>query len=185
MDDTYVLLLQALTPDLSLVAAPDVIRYHPAMPIGQTIQAWRLSRRQSVSALAEKAGLSSASLEGIECGDLDPAASTLDALAVALEIPTSWLYGDPKQLSLLTTDLDGDDIAPPAPDSIDPVTERVLLASRQERELYVLLTALLQSGEPKLIRAAEASLRSLVKQSRQATVPWQSRPPGHFEPPSD
>lgn len=33
--------------------------------------------------------------------------------------------------------------------------------------------------------AAEVNLRSLLKQSRQATVPRQSRPPGHFEPPSD
>jgi len=68
---------------------------------------------------------------------------------------------------------------------VDPVMERILLGAHQERELYVLLTVLLQSGEPKLVKAAEASLRSLVKQSRQASVPWQSRPPGHFEPPSD
>ncbi|MFO0729744.1 MAG: hypothetical protein U0361_01885 [Nitrospiraceae bacterium] len=51
--------------------------------------------------------------------------------------------------------------------------------------MFVLVTALLQSGDPKLLRAAEVSLRSLVKQAKQATVPWQSRPPGHFEPPSD
>ena len=45
-------------------------------------------------------------------------------------------------------------------------TELMLQGSRQDRELYVLLTVLLQSGEPKLVRAAEASLRSLVKQAR-------------------
>jgi hypothetical protein len=54
-----------------------------------------------------------------------------------------------------------------------------------DRSLYVLLTALMQAGDPKLLRAAEVSLRSLVKQARQATVPWQQHPPGHFEPPSD
>ena len=54
-----------------------------------------------------------------------------------------------------------------------------------DRSLYVLLTALMQAGDPKLLRAAEMSLRSLVKQSRQATVPWQQRPSGHFEPPND
>ncbi|TKS60400.1 MAG: hypothetical protein EWM72_01438 [Nitrospira sp.] len=53
------------------------------------------------------------------------------------------------------------------------------------RSLYVLLTALIQAGDPKLLRAAEVSLRSLVKQSRQAAAPWQQRPSGHFEPPSD
>lgn len=149
------------------------------------IQAWRLHRKQSVVSLAAQAGLSAPSLEAIEAGDADPPASALDRLARALGIPTAWLFGDPKHLALLTTDPDGDEVAPPSPDSVDPVTERVLLASREERELYVLLTALLRSGEPKLVRAAEASLRSLVKQSRRATVPWQSRPPGHFEPPSD
>jgi transcriptional regulator with XRE-family HTH domain len=155
------------------------------MAIGLTIQAWRLSRHRSVSSLAEQAGLQPESLEAIEASELDPAVSTLEALARALGIPPSWLYGDPKHLSLLTTDADGDDISPATTESIDPVTERVLLSSRQDRELYVLLTALLQNGEPKLLRAAEASLRSLVRQSRHATLPWQSRPPGHFEPPSD
>jgi hypothetical protein len=68
--------------------------------------------------------------------------------------------------------------------TVDPVTERVLLGSREEHELYVLLTSILMSGEPKLRLAVEASLRSLAKQARQPTVPWQSRPPGHFEPPA-
>lgn len=135
--------------------------------------------------LADKAGLPVSSLETIESGEADPPLSTLTRLAAALDIPPAWLYGDPKHLTLLTRDADGDEVAPLSADSVDPVTERVLLASREERELYVLLTALLRSGEPKLLRAAEASLRSLVRQSRQATVPWQSRPPGHFEPPSD
>jgi transcriptional regulator with XRE-family HTH domain len=155
------------------------------MAIGPTIQAWRLARCRSVSSLAEQAGLQPESLEAIEAGELDPPVSLLETLAQALGVPPSWLYGDPQHLSLLTTDADGENISPGATDSVDPVTEQVLLSSRQDRELYVLLTALLRCGEPKLIRAAEVSLRSLVKQSRQATFPWQSRPPGHFEPPSD
>lgn len=154
------------------------------MAIGTNIQAWRISRKTSVEALATTAGLSSLSLEAIESGDLDPSATTLESLASALGIPPSWLYGDPKHFNLLF--MDGDEREDAShPTGIDPVTERVLLASRHARDLYVLLTALLQSGDPKLIRAAEASLRSLVKQSKQATVPWQSRSPGHFEPPSD
>ena len=54
-----------------------------------------------------------------------------------------------------------------------------------DRSLYVLLTAIMQSGEPKLLRAAEVNLQSLVKQAKQATIPWQNRPSGHFEPPND
>ncbi|TAJ26384.1 MAG: XRE family transcriptional regulator [Nitrospirae bacterium] len=155
------------------------------MALGPLIHAWRLSRKQAVSIVAEKAGLSSTSLEAIECGELDPTASTVEALAGALGIPPSWLFCDPAHVKLLTTDPDGEAVATVSHDSLDPVTERVLGASRYERELYVLLTALLQGGEPTLVKAAEASLRSLVKQSRRATVPWQSRPSGHFEPPSD
>ena len=48
-----------------------------------------------------------------------------------------------------------------------------------------LLTSLLRHGEPKLLRAAEVNLRSLLKQARTSTVPWQNRPSGHFEPPND
>jgi hypothetical protein len=67
----------------------------------------------------------------------------------------------------------------------DPVIEQVLRNVDLEPEMYVLLSAIVQSGEPKLLRAAQASLRSLAKQAKQPTVPWESRPSGHFEPPSD
>lgn len=153
------------------------------MSLAANIQAWRLSKRQSVTALAEKAGLTTESLEAIESGELDPSASALETLAVALGIPVAWLYGDPAHLERL---LDADECADSVQArTVDPVTERVLLGSREEYELYVLLTSILMSGDPKLRLAVEASLRSLAKQARQPTVPWQSRPPGHFEPPSD
>jgi len=161
------------------------IEYHRAMPVGPNIQVWRLSRGQSVEAVAAKAGVPSTSLDAIESGELDPPVSTLEALAAALGIPPSWFYSDPKHFDLLTTDPEEDVSDTLSTESVDPVTERILLATRQDRGLYVLLTALLQSGDPKLVRAAEVSLQSLVKQSKQATVPWQTRPPGHFEPPSD
>lgn len=164
------------------VARVGLFGYDPPMPIGANIQAWRLSRRQSLTGLASKAGLPASTLESIENGEMDPPASLLEALAGALGIPPSWLYGDPRHLELLT-DPDAEE-APPA-NSIDPIVERILLSVGQDRNLFVLVTALIQSGDPRLIRAAEVSLRSLVKQSQQATVPWQSRPPGHFEPPSD
>jgi hypothetical protein len=106
-------------------------------------------------------------------------------MASALGVPPSWLHGDPKHLELLTADPDGETSDSPSLDTVDPVIERILIGAHYERELYVLLTRLLQAGDPKLIRAAEVSLRSLVKQAKQATVPWGSRPPGHFEPPSD
>lgn len=155
------------------------------MPIGANICGWRRSRGLSLAALASQTGLEAPHLEAIESGETDPSASTLDAIASALRLPTSWLYGNPKQLELLVTDPDGDPIGSPDEGAIDPVLQQVLEATRQRRDLYVLLTAVLQSGDPKLLLAAEASLKSLAKQARQASVPWQSRPSGHFEPPSD
>ncbi|TAL10368.1 MAG: XRE family transcriptional regulator [Nitrospirae bacterium] len=153
------------------------------MSIASNIQAWRLSKGQSVTALAGKAGLAVEALEAIESGELDPAASTLETLAAAIGVPVSWLYGDPENLERL---LEADERADSAQaGTVDPVMERVLLGSREEHELYVLLTSILMSGEPKLRLAVEASLRSLAKQAKQPTVPWQSRPPGHFEPPND
>ncbi len=155
------------------------------MPIGANICGWRRTRGFSLAALASQIGIDSTRLEAIESEETDPSVSTLDAIASALRIPTSWLYGNPTQLELLTTDSEGDMLASPNEAAVDPVLEQVLEATRQRRDLYVLLTAVLQSGDPKLLLAAEASLKSLAKQARQASVPWQSRPSGHFEPPND
>ena len=153
--------------------------------VGTFSRAWRISQKCSEQALAERAGIAASVLEALESEQADPQASTLEALAGALKIPLPWLFIHPTDLDLLCKDDDEE----PAPLSTltgaDPVLERILVAAGHDRSLYVLLTALMQSGDPKLLRAAEVSLRSLVKQSKQATVPWQSRPPGHFEPPSD
>jgi transcriptional regulator with XRE-family HTH domain len=153
-----------------------------AMSLGENIQNWRLSRGVPLESLATAAAVPADTVTAIESGDVDPSVSTIEAFASALKLPTSWLFSDPKQVELLT-DTDDDGEAPL--DFADPIVERILTASRSERELFVLLTALLQRGEPKLWRAAEMSLRSLLKQARQAALPWQSRPSGHFEPPSD
>ena len=153
------------------------------MPIGVLIQAWRLSRNQSIEALSKTAGLSASQLEAIETDQTDPSTATVESLAAALRIPPSWLFDTPKSFDCLFNE-SGDD-EPPPPEQTDPVTERILTGSRLDRSLYVMLTALMQAGDPKLLRAAEMSLRSLVKQSRQAAAPWLQRPSGHFEPPSD
>jgi len=153
--------------------------------VGIFVRAWRVSQKCSENALAERAGIPSALLQNLESEQADPNASILEALAGALRIPLPWLFIHPSEFDLLCK---GDDDEPPALSTLtgaDPVLEKILLAAGHDRTLYVLLTALLHSSDPKLLRAAEVSLRSLVKQSKQATVPWQSRPPGHFEPPSD
>jgi transcriptional regulator with XRE-family HTH domain len=153
--------------------------------VGALVRAWRVSQKYSETALADRAGISLSLLEAVESEQADPEYSTLKAVAGALKIPLSWLFVNPSDLELLCKEDDDEPLSVSALTGTDPVLERILLAAGQDRSLYVLLTALLQSGDPKLLRAAEVSLRSLVKQSKQATVPWQSRPPGHFEPPSD
>ena len=154
-----------------------------SMPL--TLQAWRKARHYSVVKLAAESGIESAVIEAIEAGETDPSVSTVEALAKALALPPSWLYSSPQAIDLLLGDPEEDGSLSPDLDSPDPVTGRILQASRIERDLYVLLTALLRHGEPKLLRAAEVNLRSLLKQAKTTTVPWQSRPSGHFEPPSD
>ncbi|MBH0210075.1 MAG: helix-turn-helix transcriptional regulator [Nitrospira sp.] len=154
------------------------------MLIGTCIQGWRLARKQSIESLSNAAGLPSDFLEQIEAGQTDPTAGTIEALARALRIQPSWLFDHPRSFEYLFTDAQEESEEPDAA-QLDPVTDRILTGSRADRSLFVLLTTLLQAGDPKLLRAAEMSLRSLIKQSRQATVPWQQRPSGHFEPPSD
>lgn len=155
------------------------------MPIGHYIQAWRRERGYSVTTLADKVNMTRADLEAIEEGALDPSVSVVEGLAKGLIVPPAWLHYDPQSLKLLLADPEDDNNDWLQTDSPDPVTTRILAGSRYHRTLYVLLTALLQQGEPKLMRAAEVNLRSLLKQAQKATVPWQSRLSGHFEPPSD
>lgn len=155
------------------------------MSIGQSLQAWRKTRQYSTAKLATESGINSVQIEAIELENLDPSASMIEALAKGLGIPPSWMYTSPKAMELVLGDPDGEDSIYPDLDSPDPVTARILLGSQTDKDLYVLLTSLLRHGEPKLLRAAEVNLRSLLKQARTATVPWQTRPPGHFEPPSD
>ena len=153
------------------------------MSIGPCIQAWRFSKQQSLTSLSDAAGIPASLLDQIETEQTDPTTGTLEALAAALRIPPAWLFEHPHSFECLFTD--GGESDEPDVTTVDPVTDRILAGSRMDRSLYVLLTTLMQAGDPKLLRAAEMSLRSLVKQSRQATVPWQQRPSGHFEPPSD
>jgi len=155
------------------------------MPINEHIQAWRRMRGNSVTALAGKVGMPSTELEAIEAGELDPPASALEALAGGLGIPPGWLYSSPTAINLLLGDPDEKNSDWTNIDSPDPILELIAHSPQEQREMYSLLTALLQSGEPKLLRAAEVNLRSLLKQAQTATVPWQNRIPGHFEPPSD
>jgi transcriptional regulator with XRE-family HTH domain len=153
------------------------------MAIGQHIQAWRIMRGYSVDDLAVESHLLPHVLEEIEADEVDPSASQLEAVADVMKIPPAWLFSHPTSFRTLFDDSEIDVCAAPA--GPDPVTERILAGSRMDRSLYVLLTAIMQSGEPKLLRAAEVNLRSLVKQAKQAAIPWQHRPSGHFEPPSD
>jgi transcriptional regulator with XRE-family HTH domain len=153
--------------------------------VGTFVRAWRVSQKCSETALAERAGIAASLVQDLESEQCDPGVSVLESLANALNIPLPWLFIHPSDIELLCKDDDEEPLALSALTSADPVMDKILMATGQDRSLYVLLTALLQSADPKLLRAAEVSLRSLVKQSKQATVPWLSRPPGHFEPPSD
>ncbi len=153
------------------------------MSIGLFIQSWRRSRNQSIESLSGAARIPTTLLEQIEADQADPTTGTIEALASALRIPPAWLFDNPRSFECLFTD--PSESEEPDTSQIDPVTDRILAGSHTDRSLYVLLTTLMQAGDPKLLRAAEVSLRSLVKQSRQGTVPWQQRPSGHFEPPSD
>jgi len=153
------------------------------MSIGPLIQAWRLSQKQSLESLSNLSGISTDQLEQIEADHIDPSAAAMQAIATALRIPPAWLFDSPQSFTYLFADSDDEEHLPIT--QSDPVTDRILTGSRMDRSLYVLLTTLMQADDPKLLRTAEISLRSLVKQSRQATVPWQQRPSGHFEPPND
>lgn len=153
------------------------------------LQAWRVAKHHTLESLAEKSGVEPSHLSSVESGESDCTVSTVEALAASLGIPPSWLYGHPDDLNrIFQEEGEGVGMESVIADATDPVLERILRSVGRDRTLFALMTALLQSGDERLIRAAEVSLRSLVKQANQATqalVPWLTRPSGHFEPPSD
>lgn len=141
--------------------------------------AWRIARHAAPGDVARRGGIDPTRLDAIERGEADATGAEIETLAAALAVPPGWLFDDPKPL-LALIEADHEDQT-----ESDPVTARMLAAAGTERALFTLLTQLVWSGEPRLVRAAEVSLRSLVKQIPRTVVPWESRPSGHFEPPAD
>ena len=146
---------------------------------------WCRYRQLTVAQLSEKTGIEFNSLESVKNGEMDPSLSLLNTIAKHLAIPTSWLHHDPQVIQRVWNDADEEEPELPPDHSMDPVFERMIQVRRACPELFVLLTNLVHHGDPKLIRAAQVNLQSLSKQIRATTLPWGSRPPGHFEPPSD
>ncbi len=161
------------------------VGYDPRMSKHLYLQQWCQYRQLSLARLSDQTDISLDSLEAISQGGMDPTLSLLDTIATQLAIPTSWLHDDPHVIQQLWNDADDDEPVLPEDLSIDPLFERMIQLRRDHPELFVLLTNLIHHGDPKLIRAAHVNLQSLSKQIRATTLPWGSRPPGHFEPPSE
>ncbi len=149
------------------------------------LQQWCQYRQLTLAQLSSQTDIPLDSLKSLHNGSMDPTLSLLDTIANKLAIPTSWLHDDPQVIQRLWNDADDDEPDLPKDLSIDPLFERMMQVRREHPELFVLLTNLIHHGDPKLIRAAHVNLQSLSKQIRATTLPWGSRPPGHFEPPSD
>ena len=155
------------------------------MPQELYLQPWCQYRQLPLSKLAQQSAIDLSTLQGVQNGSMDPTVSLLATLARHLQIPISWLHYHPLTIQRLWNDLDDDQPELPTGHDIDPIFERMIQARRDYPDLFVLLTNLIHHDDPKLIRAAHVNLQSLSKQIRATTVPWGSRPPGHFEPPSD
>ena len=155
------------------------------MSIHQHLNQWCEAKGLSLADLSRQTDVPLTNLQDFQQGEWDPPLSVLTAIAQSLEIPVSWLHSDPRTIQRLWNDPDDDYPILPTVSSPDPLFQRMTQLTRDYQDLYVLLTSLLHYGDPKLIRAAQVSLQSLLKQARPTTLPWGSRPPGHFEPPSD
>jgi transcriptional regulator with XRE-family HTH domain len=155
------------------------------MSLGRHIHQWCQVRGITLSELAEKTATESHILQSLQSDPSDISVSVLDTIAGHLHIPTAWLHYDPHVIQQLWNDPDEDNPELPPASASDPLFHRIFQTSREYQDIFVTLTSLLHHGDHKLIRAAHVSLQSLLKQARPTTVPWGSRPPGHFEPPSE
>lgn len=155
------------------------------MSIHQHLGQWCQTRGLSLADLSQQTGVPLTNLQDFQKGNWDPPLSIMTLIAQSLNVPDAWLHNDPRTLLRLWNDPDEDNPELPNTSSPDPLFQRIIQTSRDHQDLFVLLTSLLHHGDPKLIRAAQVNLQSLFKQVRPTTVPWGSRPPGHFEPPND
>ena len=155
------------------------------MSIHQNLSNWCQAKGLSLADLSRQTGVAMTSLQDFQKGEWDAPLSVITAIAQSLDVPVSWLHSDPRTIQRLWNDPDEDHPEFPDTSSSDPIFQRMIQASREYQDIFILLTSILHHGDPKLIRAAQVSLQSLLKQARPTTVPWGSRPPGHFEPPSD
>ena len=155
------------------------------MSIHQHLGQWCQAKGLSFAELSRQTGVVMTKLQDFQKGECDPPFSIVISMAQSLDVPVSWLHSDPRTISRLWNDPDEDNPELPDVSSSDPIFQRIIQASREYQGIFVLLTSILHHGDPKLIRAAQVNLQSLLKQARPTTVPWGSRPPGHFEPPSD
>ena len=149
------------------------------------LNSWCQHKGLSLADLSQKTGVALTNLQNFQKGEWDAPLSAITAIAQSLDVPVAWLHSDPRTIRRLWNDPDEDNPEFPDTSSSDPIFQRIFEVSREYQDIFVLLTSLLHHGDPKLIRAAQVSLQSLLKQARPTTVPWGSRPPGHFEPPSD
>ena len=161
------------------------VGYDSPMPAKLYLQQWCQYRQLTLAQLSNHSGIELKNLESINNQNIDPSLSLLETIAKQLDIPTSWLHYDPSVIQRLWNDADEEEPELPKDHAIDPIFERMIHVRTEHSELFVLLTHLVHHGDQKLIRAAQVNLQSLTKQIRKTTVPWGSRPPGHFEPPSD
>ncbi|MGD9852306.1 MAG: helix-turn-helix domain-containing protein [Nitrospirales bacterium] len=155
------------------------------MSIHLHLSAWCQNKGLSLGDLSRKTGMDLTSLQDFQKGEWDPPLSAITSMAQALDIPVSWLHSDPRIIQQLWNDPDDDNPTLPDPSLSDPISQRIIEASREYQDIFISLTSILHHGDPKLIRAAQVNLQSLLKQVRPTTLPWGSRPPGHFEPPND
>ena len=154
------------------------------MPIGSYLQAWRMSRGQSIAALAAKTGLEARSLEEIRAGQVDAMlVEMMKTVASALGVPPSWLHGDPKQIDLLTSDADGDESDAPSVQSLDPVVEHIVQAAQQDRELYVLLTRGPVFRRPQIDSSCRSQPQKFSKTSQTSYRPMAKPTAGTFRTP--
>ena len=161
------------------------VGYDPPMSKELCLHQWCRYRQLTFAQLSSQANIELNILESLHEGSMDPPLSLLDTISQHLQVPTSWLHHDPLVIQRLWNDADEEDPKLPKDHSMDPIFERMIQVRREHPDLFILLTNLVHHGDKKLIRAAQVNLQSLSKQIRATTLPWGSRPPGHFEPPSD
>lgn len=123
------------------------------LSLGNRLALARKAKGQTQAELAEKAGLSRATIAKIEAGDADPKLSTVSDLAKALDVSPMWLVMSEEDMEVIAEIAESGEL--------DSILEML------PDELMAWVNSMIASGRKKNVREALSAVQSVFEETQE------------------